>query len=324
MLVNSGKSKLTLLTSENNVTAKATITKLKPFVKSVSNKTADKAITDMARMLTAALAEADINVDQYLNDYKADKIFDPTCLLGNHPDIFAFVTKKYKDLARIMFEMRPVGLGTPNAMVGEGEFMALFCSPRVGISKKKNSGDLTVDGKTIELKGTQLRFFTSKKTTGKQVQAHAASIAKKYKIVPNLSMGNRQAYEPWDSGVSKKLNKTQHWISQFNTIGEAKAKQYLNELCQVFMDCTEDDFDVCFVNGKFDVVKLQLLFVSKFFKGMEKKWDAFTQINDGKITCITEDQEAFDNLIKNGKLKIDGNYFRSFQDIPVGLYVKLC
>jgi hypothetical protein len=57
---------------------------------------------------------------------------------------------------------------------------------------------------------------------------------------------------------------------------------------------------------------------------MEKEWDAFTQINNGKITCITDDQTAFDNLINSGKLKMDGNYFRSFQDVVVGLYVKLC
>jgi hypothetical protein len=245
-------------------------------------------------------------------------------LLGNHSDIFSFVNDKYKSLARIMFEMRPVGLGTPNAMVGEGEFMALFLSPRVGISKKKNSGDLTVDGKTIELKGTQLRFFSPMKTTGKQVQTHASIIASKYKIEPNLSKGERTAYEPWDNGRSKKLNKTQHWVDQFSVIGEDASKKFLHELCKVFMDCSESDFHVCFVNGKFDSTKLQLLIISKFFKGMEKKWDAFTQINDGKITCITDDQAAFDKLINSGKLKMDGNYFRSFQDIVVGLYVKLC
>jgi hypothetical protein len=322
---NFGKNKLTQQTLENKMNnTLLAIQRLKPFVKTVSGKTAEKAIIDMSRSLTAALSEAEIEVEEYLNDYSADNIFNPTCLLGNHDDIFSFVSDKYKSFARIMFEMRPVGLGTPNAMVGEGEFMALFCSPRVGISKKKNSGDLTVDSKTIELKGTQLRFFSPMKTTGKQVQSHAAKIAPKYKIRPNLSKGNRTAYEPWDNGRSKKLNKGDHWIAQFDAIGEATSKKFLAELCSVFMDCTENDFDVCFINGKFDSDKLQLLIVSKFFKGMEKKWDAFTQINNSKITCITDDQDEFDKLIRNDKLKMDGNYFRSFQDITVGLYVKLC
>jgi hypothetical protein len=300
------------------------ILNLKTFVKSVSKKDADKAITDMTRALVAALSEADIDINTYLLDYAADTIFDPSCLLGNHENIFSFVNDKYKTLASIMFEMRPVGLGTPNAMVGEGEFMSLFLSPRVGISKKKNSGDLTVDGKTVELKGAQLRFFSPMKTTGKQVQAHAAIVAAKYGIKPNLSVNNRTAYEPWDNGSSKKLNKTQHWVNQFNSIGEDKSKKFLHELCNIFMNCPESDFDVCFIDKKFDSTKLQLLIVSKFFKGMEKEWDAFTQINNGKITCITDDQTAFDNLINSGKLQMDGNYFRSFQDVVVGLYVKLC
>jgi hypothetical protein len=90
------------------------------------------------------------------------------------------------------------------------------------------------------------------------------------------------------------------------------------------MTCKEEDFDNCFVKGEFDAVKLQLLIVSKFFNSMDKEWDAFTQINNGKITCITDDQKEFDKLIESGKLKMDGNYFRSFQDMTVGLYVKLC
>ena len=301
-----------------------TIQLLKPFVKEVSNKKAEKALVDMTRMLTLALMEAGVDPVKFVDDYKKDAIFDPSCLLGNHPDIFQFVSDEYRPLARIMFEMRPVGLGTPNAMVGEGEFMALFFSPRVGISKEKNKGDLTVDGKAIELKGTQLRFFSPLKTTGKQVQSHAEKISAKYGITPNLSKGNRTAYEPWDSGRSAALNKAEHWITQFSKIGKDNTKKYLAELCGCFMECVPDDFNDCFVKGKFNANALQMIIVSKFFKGMEKEWDAFTQINEGKITCITDNQEEFDNLIKSGKLKMDGNYFRSFQDVVVGLYVKLC
>jgi hypothetical protein len=56
---------------------------------------------------------------------------------------------------------------------------------------------------------------------------------------------------------------------------------------------------------------------------MPKAWDAFTQIDGGRITCITHDQQQFDGLIAAGKLRVTGNYFRSFQDVPVGLYVEL-
>lgn len=299
---------------------KQLIESLRPFVKKVSGKSADKAITNLCRELASALTESGISQEDYIKAYKEDKIFDPSCLLGNHNNLFDFVQPKFLELCKIMFEQRPVGLGTPNAMVGEGEFMALFSSPRVGISKEKNKGDITVDGKCIELKGTQLRFFSPLKTTGKQVQLHAQKISKKYSIIPNSSKGNRSAFEPWDTAVSK----AGHWIVQFDRLGVDKSKEYLKDLCSSFMECSIDDFDSCFKSNKFDAQSLQLLIVSKFFKGMEKKWDAFTQINEGKITCITDNQTAFDKLIKTGKLKMDGNYFRSFQDTVVGLYVKLC
>jgi len=296
---------------------------LKPFVKQVTGKKAEKAIVDMARMLNAALSEAEIEPSTYIDDYKKDIIFNPVCLLENHPDIFEFVVEKYRPLAKILFEMRPVGLGTPNAMVGEGEFMCLLFSPRVGISKEKNKGDLTVDGKTIELKGDLLRFFSPMKTTGKQVQTHAAKISEKYNIKPNLCKGNRMAYEPWDHGNNKKLNKKDHWINEFSKIGQNNAQKYLNELCSCFMECKEKDFDTCFSKGTFDVKSLQKLMVKKFFKGMDKKWDAFTQINEGRIISITDDPKKFDELVDTDILKMDDPYFRSFQDTVVGMYVKL-
>jgi hypothetical protein len=300
------------------------ILQLKSHVKKISGKTAEKAILDMARALAGCLNESGIDYKTYISDYNNDDIFNPECFLGNHSNIFDFVKhNKYDEFCRVMFEVRPVGLGTPNAMVGEGEFMALFCSPRVGISKKKGAGDITVNGKTVELKGTSLRFMCPTKITGKQVQKHAQQIAAKYNVVPNLSKGNRTAFEPWGEGNSSKLNKINHWVSQFGNMGEEKSKKYLNELCGIFMPCTKDDFNVCFSNGKFDYAKLQFLIVQKFFNGMEKKWDFFTQVNDGKIVCISDDQTKFNKLIIEGKLVMDGNYFRSFQDTTVGFYVKL-
>jgi hypothetical protein len=319
---------------------KQKIQKLKRHVKNVSGKTADKAIIDMTRMLVAALSESDISIDSYLEAYESDVIFDPTCLLGNHSNIFDFVNKEYKELASIMFEMRPVGLGTPNAMVGEGEFMSLFLSPRVGISKKKNSGDLTVDGKTIELKGSQLRFFSPMKTSGQAVQAHAKQVSEKFGVQPNKAGRGKNSketdYQPWGncygtattaSGKPKKDPRgiKQHWIAQFDKLGVERSCLYLEELCSVFIDCSRNDFIDCFdKDNQFDEVKFQFVLVKKMFAGMEKNWDAFTQIDNGRITCITDDIKNFNTLVDNGGIKMDGCYFRSNQPNTVGLYVKLC
>ncbi len=311
---------------------KQLVEKAKPFVKKLSGKDADKAITDLARNLASALSEAGVDFDKYVGDYNKDVIFNPSCLLANNDNIFSFVADNYKELAKIMFSQRPVGLGTPNAMVGECEFMALFFSPRVGIAKQKDKGDLTVDGKFVELKGTQLRFFSPKKITGRAVQAHAKIVSAKYGVTPNQTRPEkgdkdkkiRSAFEPWDNGKSKSLSKTDHWIAEFKKLGMDQSCKYLDELCNVFMDCDSSEYERCFdKDGKFNSTKLQLLIVECFFSGMEKKWDVFTQINEDKITCISDDKVAFAKLIKNNKIVMDGNYFRSFQDMVVGLYVKL-
>jgi hypothetical protein len=316
------------------------VEKAKPFVKKLSGKDANKAIIDLARNLASALSEAGVDFDKYVGDYNKDVIFNPSCLLANNDNIFSFVADNYKELAKIMFSQRPVGLGTPNAMVGEGEFMALFFSPRVGIAKQKGKGDLTVDGKGIELKGTQLRFFSPMKTTGKQVQTHAIEVSLRYGVLPNKAGKGKNSkdtdFQPWgncfgDAVTSKgKPRKDprgikQHWIEQFKKLGIEKSCQYLAEFCGVFVECQPKDFADCFdTNGLFIESTFQFLLVKKMFAGMEKKWDAFTQIDNGRISCITDDIKQFNQMVDSGKLKMDGCYFRSNQPITVGLYVKLC
>ena len=316
---------------------KNNIATLVPFVKKVTGKTARKALIDMARMLNSALLEAEINLGTYIEDYTKDEIFDPGCLLGNHDSIFDFVKNPYKEFAKVMFESRPVGLGTPQAMVGEGEFMALFCSPRVGIAKKKDGGDLTVDGKKIELKGTQLRFFSPNKISGVRVQQHAKQISPTYGILPNRAGKGTNSkitdYQPWGNCMGTRLTPggkpmkdprgiTQHWIDQFNSLGVDRSCEYLADFCNVFVECKKEDFAVCFdSSGQFDQVALQHLLVKKLFRYMDKKWDAFTQISDGRIISITDDPILFDKLIDSGKLLMDGCYFRSNQHATAGLYV---
>jgi hypothetical protein len=316
---------------------KDNIAKLIPFVKKVTGKTKSKALIDMARMLNSALLEAGINLDAYIEDYTKDEIFDPGCLLGNHDSIFDFVKNPYKEFAKVMFESRPVGLGTPQAMVGEGEFMALFCSPRVGIAKKKDGGDITVDGKKVELKGGQLRFFSPTKISGIRVQQHAKQISPTYGILPNRAGNGTNSkitdYQPWGNCMGTRLTPggkpkkdprsiAQHWIEQFSVLGVDRSCEYLAELCNVIVECEKGDFVVCFDSDKkFNQVALQHLLVKKLFRHMVKKWDAFTQVTDGRIISITDDLVLFDTLIDTGKLVMDGCYLRSNQHTTVGLYV---
>ena len=300
------------------------ITKVASHIEAITGKrikTHEKAVKDMARALVGALYEADISVGQYLLAYKKDEIFDPSCLLNTSNDIFAFVKPQWQAFARVMFCARPVGLGTPQAMVGEGEFMAVFTSPRVGISKKKNAGDITVDGKTIELKGDLLRIFG--KVHGRDVQKSAAILAQKYKIKPNKCNGGRLAFEPWDIGTSKKLNKPGHWIKQFQIIGQENSATFLFDLCKTFVpNIPKTDIDMCFsASGVFDGQMLQKVILIELFNQMKKDWNAFTIIDEGRIQSITDCQVSFRQKVLDDEISVTNSYFRAFQPQPIGFYV---
>jgi hypothetical protein len=302
----------------SGVTFKDAVDSLMPFVKKITGKTEDKAIRDVARAVAVALFETDTDVTSYFNDYKQNKIFNPDCLFLNIDDMKPYITAKYADFCRVLFQLRPVGLGTPNAACGEGELMCLFGSPRVGISKVKDSGDLTVDNKKVELKGYEFRLFGT--VTGKALQTEAKILAKKYNVKPNVVNGAREAYEPWDAGDKKSI----HWIGEFRRIGEDAAKNFLYEvLSHTSKSFNLTDFDSCFVNNKFSPSKLQQVIIKTFFKDMEKKWDSFTVLSDNSIRAITPNESTFNSMVDSGKIYVSENYFRSFQDVKVGLYVKL-
>ena len=290
------------------------IQKIIPHIKERSNKTGEKAIIDMARSLVGALYEADITVDTFLNDFKKDQIFDASCYFENGANVFDYYKNvKYKELIKIMFQLRPVGLGTPNAMVGESEFLGLMTTVRSGVAKKKNTGDITVDDKTIELKGDKLRFMG--KITGKNLQKHMMVVSKKYKVKPNETTKGRTAYEPW----GRSGNKINHWLKEMNKLGASKGNKYLQESLSVVVK-GKIDYKSAFVKGKFDVEELNKIMLINLFKSQTKLWDAFTVISDGVVSCITSCEKSFAKMVNTGKIKVTGDYFRSFQDMNVGLY----
>lgn len=271
-----------------------------------------KAIKDLARNLVLALHETGHIVEDYLKDYHDDNIIDPSFVFINGANWHDFVSEHWLDFCSVMFELRPVGLGTPNAMVGEAEFMLVFGSPRVTLSKKKNTGDVVVDNKTVELKGADMRIMGSVK--GKEVQAHAKEVANRYGVKPNDCNRNRTAFEPW--------SKESHWQVEFAKIGVEDSKNFLAELCSKFMDCTPADFNVCFQN-KFSSEDLLKIMVKGLWAKSEKLWDSYTVINNGKISSLSREKSQFDKLVNEGYIKVTENYFRSFQDTNVGLYVTI-
>ena len=272
-----------------------------------------KAIKDLTRNLTLALFESGKTVEDYLDAYENDLIIDPSFVFENGVTWQTYVKQGWQEFCDVMFELRPVGLGTPNAMVGEAEFMLVFGSPRVGISKVKNTGDVVVDDKTVELKGSEMRIMGNVK--GKEVQVHAKRIAEKYNFTPNDCNRGRTAFEPW--------SKEAHWQEQFAAVGKEQAKNFLQEVCSIFMSCDADDFDVCFENNIFSADALLKVMVKGLWANTTKLWDSYTVIDNGQVSSLNTETNQFDKLVNEGIIKVSGNYFRSFQDTNIGLYVTI-
>ncbi len=288
-----------------------TLEKVEPFIRRVTNKTGDKAIHDMMRNLTGVLFESGVDIEEFISSYDKDEMFNPDCLFTDQVNVFDYIKPKYRTLAKILFSCRPIGLGTPNAMVGEGEFMCLLLSPRVGISKKKDSGDITVDDRPVEMKGEQVRIMGN--ITGIELQNRAEFVAKEFDIKPNEVNGGRSAYEPWGRSPAK----LSHWQKQFNTIGKNKSIDFLASL----FEKPKEIFNECFDNDIYDATKLNKVILKMLFRDMKKKWEVFTIIeSNGRITTITSDLDEFEDKVDNNKIVVTADYFRSFQNINIGLY----
>ncbi len=288
-----------------------TLEKVEPFIRRVTNKTGDKAIQDMMRSLTGVLFESGVDIEEFISSYDKDEMFNPDCLFTDQVNVFDYINPKYRALSKILFSCRPIGLGTPNAMVGEGEFMCLLLSPRVGISKKKDSGDITVDDRPVEMKGEQVRIMGN--ITGIELQNRAEFVAKEFDIKPNEVNGGRSAYEPWGRSPAK----LSHWQKQFNTIGKNKSIDFLASL----FEKPKEIFNECFDNDIYDATKLNKVILKMLFRDMKKKWEVFTIIeSNGRITTITSDLDEFEDKVDNNKIVVTADYFRSFQNINIGLY----
>lgn len=300
-------------------------------------KTASKARLDIARQVTSAIHESGLTPQDLMTAYQNDAILDVDVYVKNTKDFFTAVKDpKFDTLVRVLFTARPVGLGTPNAATGEGELVAVICSPRADVSKKSSEGDLLINGKKVELKGDQLRIMAPSGIAGNKLNQHGKSLLSKYQLNEN-SCKNGLGVEPWSidpkpsySKKGKLINNDKykrqaHWRNEFNRIGEKLAKEFLKEYLDATMDhpFSTSDFDPCFTNGQYDGSKLFEVLILNWFDNFiaKSKWDCFTVISNGNVRVI-KDHQTFQAFIKNKSnyQKLD-NYFRIFQSNTVGIYV---
>lgn len=300
-------------------------------------KSAPKARLDVARQVTSALHESGLTPKDLITGYQNDAILDVDVYLRNTNNFFTAVKDpKFDNLVRILFTARPVGLGTPNAATGEGELVAVVCSPKAEVSKKKSEGDLIVNKHKVELKGDQLRIMSPTGIAGNSLHKHGQSLLSKFNLKSNTCK-NGLGIEPWSidpkprhtkKGKLINNNKWQrqvHWTNEFARIGETLAKEFLKE----YLDATTynpfsiSDFDPCFNQGQYDGSKLFEVVILNWFDNFINKsqWDCFTVISNGNVKVI-KDYQTFKTFIQNKSnyRKLD-NYFRLFQSNTVGIYV---
>ena len=163
---------------------KSTKDELMPFVAHITGKT-DKALDDIVFNIAGCLIEAEVSVKTYITAYKNDSIFNAVALYTNNAILSDFFAEEFKYLGSLLYSRRCVGIGTPNAACGEGELMAIACSPSVRVAKKKNEGDLYVNGNAIELKGSSIRVYSD--ATGKQLHEAGLKLAKQFGFENNKS-----------------------------------------------------------------------------------------------------------------------------------------
>jgi len=296
---------------------KEDVQKAIPFVKRVVDKDASKALRSLARALVGACYETGVDLQEYIKNYEDDTIFSPGCLLLHNSNLFDYFSEEYVVFAKCMFELRPVGLGTPNAMVGEGEFLVIFSSPNVQRTKVKDEGDLLVfdEGKQykIELKGSHVRLFGELK--GKEFHQKVIKIAKDYEITPNNCKGDRNGFEPWG------LSKRQHWLEEFQRIGQETAIVFLTKVVQILDPETQfADLNICFDRERFIPENLLKIMLKIFFAKQRRNWDYFTIISDERIRCLSSDSAEFNRSVDSDEIIVKANYIRIFQDTKIGLY----
>lgn len=296
-----------------------------PFLHRITKKHG-KALDDIVFNVSGCLARSGVSASRYLEAYASDGIFDATCMLRDNESITENTCPEFRAFVSYLYARRSTGLGTPTAATGEGELMLIACSPLVKISKKKDEGDLIIDGKKVELKGDGVRVFSS--MPGTTYYKKNMEIGQRYGFIANPVNAGRTAFEPWKSGKNNKV--ANYWLEQFSVKGNEIASKFLEELmnatCSVF---SKEAIENCFDTGVFSAPQLRREILKSFFKNTPKNWDALTSIQDGIVRSVGPDSTSFDSLVDANiivpganKKDTEGNYFRLFNRNDLGWYYR--
>ena len=277
----------------------------------------DKAMRDLVRNLWPLLIKYNISFDKFKEDYDNDIIIDCSFLdePGSH-DWLDYVSEEYKELAKELFELRPVGLGTPNAAVGEGEYMMFALSK---YCNKPSKGDVKYKNSIKEFKNDKPRFYS--RVQGKRFRLNTVEIAEKFGLEPNINRSRVEGVEITES------SRKSHWDAQLGKISLKDRYKFLQEWLEATEAFTNEEAisssKRIIKDGYIDENQLQIEICKYFFKSSDNLiGDNLIMFNGPKLINVKFTFSEIERMFDNGSLVPCGNYFRINQDANIGWYYK--
>lgn len=253
---------------------------------------------------------------EFIDDVKNDTVFDIEFFNGIGGNIKDFINPKWCNLLMSLWRYRSVGLGTPNAASGEGEFMFLFSSKNI---TKPTKGDLLVNGQQLnELKGNQARVMGT--ISGSRFRQDTLFIVRKFGLNPNKTKVGKNVLI--DAAELEKSSRKEHWESELKKLDLETQKEFLNEwLCVI--DSGENHMESVikiFHNDVFNQDILVKEIIKILFADMKITSNFILSENVEDIKIIS-DVSRFNEMIDNNTIIPQGDYFRINQNFPIGWYI---
>jgi hypothetical protein len=293
----------------------------------ISPTKGEKAIRDLTRHLSYALVKSGMmgrKFKTFVSDYKQDKIIDVSFLTetGNH-NWLDYVNENYKLLAEDLFQVRPVGLGSPNSACGEGEFMLLCLSHKC---RKPSRGDIEVNlgdrSLIIELKGENPRVTSG--VLGTNFRQSTIKLCEEFKLQPNVSRRGRIPGVQITSGGQIR----QHWIDQFSKITPEMRKLFVTKWLVetgAFTEVeAEESATKILESGYINIDTLKKEIIKYFFKFQVSVRGEFTNMaffQNLVVKIITNNVDEFFEAVDKDEIRPVGDYFRLNQNTPIAWYL---
>jgi hypothetical protein len=259
-----------------------------------------------------------IDFDKFYSDYDNDTIMDVSFL--DNPGVYRwidFVSHDYKDFAKELSRLRPIGLGTPNAAPGEAEFMVLILSKK---ANKPTRGDIDINGSLKEFKDEKPRV-QSKKVQGQEFRIKTVELAKSFNLKPNKNRTKFLAVELTETDKRKT-----HWDTELNKLTNDKKLKFISEwlkLTECFTDSeAKKSSKSILIDGIIDRNLLQKELCKFFFKNQlpDTPGDNLIMFNDDLVFNVKYDVNSYNRMFDNDILIPTGNFIRINQTKPIAWY----